>query len=344
MCGIVAFVPSYHEAGPPRSVQVLVDALPDVGEYQADRDAVPALIEHLEEIGKRVETAVDLFRNAWAVRLLGDPRVDTGELRTRLSALSAWALRVERQFDAEVAGVDAAAVEAIRASVRYLRDQLFAIEHDGVRVAQAAWAFTDESWTERSAVSYAAIATALDVIDRLEVRGRDSAGMSVWVELADADRAVLDRLKGLAARCDPLLRDGSVLRTQRGICFVYKRAAIIGRLGDNTAHIRAAVRDDEALHTVLGLPSAVVTVLAHTRWASVGRGHRPRTHTRSTTRSRTAQRMALSRSPCSTAMLTTTSPLANARVTSRILPASPPTPNWFRCSSRTAFERAAQRH
>jgi hypothetical protein len=39
-------------------VQVLVDALPDVGANQADGDAVPALIVHLEEIGKRVETAV----------------------------------------------------------------------------------------------------------------------------------------------------------------------------------------------------------------------------------------------------------------------------------------------
>ena len=156
--------------------------------------------------------------------------------------------------------VETAAVEVTRASVRCVRYHLFAIEHDCLRVAQAAMALTDGLWTERSAVSYAAIATALDVIDRLEVRGRDSAGISVWVELTDADIPVLDRLAGLSARSDPLLRDGSVLRTRRRICFVYKRAAVVGRLGDNTAHIRAGVRADDSSQD------------------AVGRGDRTRTH------------------------------------------------------------------
>jgi glucosamine--fructose-6-phosphate aminotransferase (isomerizing) len=102
--------------------------------------------------------------------------------------------------------------------------------------------------------------------------------MSVWVELADADSRVLDRLEWLSARSDPLLRDGWVLRTRRGICFVYKRAAVVGRLGDNTAHIRAGVRADDSLHAVLELSSAAVTVLAHTRWASVGRTSASKAH------------------------------------------------------------------
>jgi glutamine---fructose-6-phosphate transaminase (isomerizing) len=97
--------------------------------------------------------------------------------------------------------------------------------------------------------------------------------VSVWVELADADHAVLDRLKGPAAWWDPLLRDGSVLRTQRGICFAYKRAAIIGRLGEQHRAYPGRRSDDEALHTMLGLPSAAVTALAHTvsqRRADIG--------------------------------------------------------------------------
>ncbi len=42
----------------------------------------PDLIELLAEVGKRVESAVDLFRSASAVRLLGDSRVDVGEVQT----------------------------------------------------------------------------------------------------------------------------------------------------------------------------------------------------------------------------------------------------------------------
>ena len=59
--------------------------------------------------------------------------------------------------------------------------------------------------------------------------------------------------------------------TADGVCFVYKRAAIVGKLGDNAAALRRALRDDADLHALLTLPSAAVTVLAHTRWASVGR-------------------------------------------------------------------------
>ena len=88
MCGIVAFVPTYDAGCKPRSVEVLVDALPGVGNDQADADADPALIERLEEVDKRVESAVDLFRSAWAAWHLGDPCVNAGELRTRLTALS----------------------------------------------------------------------------------------------------------------------------------------------------------------------------------------------------------------------------------------------------------------
>src|SRR5215468_3218081 len=59
--------------------------------------------------------------------------------------------------------------------------------------------------------------------------------------------------------------------TGHGVCFVYKHAAIVGKLGDNGAALRQALRDDADLHALLALPSATVTVLAHTRWASVGR-------------------------------------------------------------------------
>ena len=54
------------------------------------------------------------------------------------------------------------------------------------------------------------------------------------------------------------------------LSFVYKAAAEIGELGDNTAKLRAAVRDDELLRRVLASDTAEAVVLGHTRWASVG--------------------------------------------------------------------------
>src|SRR5260370_12710902 len=56
-----------------------------------------------------------------------------------------------------------------------------------------------------------------------------------------------------------------------GLSAVYKSASVVGRLGDNVRAVRREIAADADLGAVLALPSARVTVLAHTRWASVGR-------------------------------------------------------------------------
>ncbi|MFN2462217.1 MAG: hypothetical protein ABR591_16310, partial [Candidatus Velthaea sp.] len=61
------------------------------------------------------------------------------------------------------------------------------------------------------------------------------------------------------------------VRTPAGhLSLVYKVAAEIGELGDNTRALRGAIRGDQLLRTALASPDAQVTVLGHTRWASVG--------------------------------------------------------------------------
>jgi glucosamine--fructose-6-phosphate aminotransferase (isomerizing) len=54
------------------------------------------------------------------------------------------------------------------------------------------------------------------------------------------------------------------------LSFVYKAAAEIGELGDNTRALRAAIAADDLLHRAVHADGAEVTVLGHTRWASVG--------------------------------------------------------------------------
>lgn len=129
--------------------------------------------------------------------------------------------------------------------------------------------------------------TVLNSMDRLEVRGRDSAGISqVFVldgpEYERFQRAVAERglSQDLSARTNQeiLLNRGISLRKslhQDGvdhisITFTYKVAAEIGRLGDNIAFIRRQIREDELLHLIAATSSSSVMVYAHTRWASVG--------------------------------------------------------------------------
>src|SRR5690606_37038062 len=53
--------------------------------------------------------------------------------------------------------------------------------------------------------------------------------------------------------------------------FTYKRAAEIGELGDNVAHLRDDIRADKILfETIETNEQCHEMVLAHTRWASMG--------------------------------------------------------------------------
>ena len=123
------------------------------------------------------------------------------------------------------------------------------------------------------------IQVVLSALDRLEVRGRDSAGLHlfVWDHGLDlSSEPVRHLLTGRAD--DELFTSGAVRVVDRVLSFVYKAAAEIGELGDNTRALRAAMTNDRLLHLALASPSARVSVLAHTRWASVGIVSQPNAH------------------------------------------------------------------
>jgi glucosamine--fructose-6-phosphate aminotransferase (isomerizing) len=60
--------------------------------------------------------------------------------------------------------------------------------------------------------------------------------------------------------------------------FVYKAAAEIGELGDNTKTMRQHILQDALLRRVVSAKNAQVSVIGHTRWASVGIISEPNAH------------------------------------------------------------------
>lgn len=122
------------------------------------------------------------------------------------------------------------------------------------------------------------IELALENLDRLEVRGRDSAGIAIQLTLNpmwSADvvpaplRTELDR-----RTADTHADGGSVLihtlQDGRQVCrFIYKVANLIGKLGDNGNNLRTAIREDALLWEV-AKHTQTLGVIAHTRWASNG--------------------------------------------------------------------------
>ena len=162
-------------------------------------------------------------------------------------------------------------MEQLNAALVRAKDALWALRHDRLRTARAVADLAGRDATPSALAGFAAVQIALSAIDRLEVRGRDSAGLHllVWGHGLDLGSDAVRRL--LAGRdSDALFGSGSVRAAEGNLAFVYKAAKEIGELGDNTAALRAAIAADGLLHLALAAPTARVTVLGHTRWASVG--------------------------------------------------------------------------
>ncbi|MGB6067777.1 MAG: SIS domain-containing protein [Desulfomonilaceae bacterium] len=137
---------------------------------------------------------------------------------------------------------------------------------------------TPNSGRARHLVAWA-VEQVMENIDRLEVRGRDSAGIAIQCLLlknADLD-AVLGRESQGNGPCAETLKSGAqrIISTTKladariSYTFIYKIANLVGRLGDNTSRLRDAIRGDKLLWKIAALTEQV-NIIAHTRWASNG--------------------------------------------------------------------------
>ncbi len=129
-----------------------------------------------------------------------------------------------------------------------------------------------ENLENRVIAVYRSINLVLRSLDRIEVRGRDSAGISIaltGVELDDSTKNLLEKRINSTFSNLSIRISGS--KDKSIVYFVYKRAAEIGELGDNVKHIRASIMNDDLFFDlVLQNQNCHEMVLAHTRWASMG--------------------------------------------------------------------------
>lgn len=123
----------------------------------------------------------------------------------------------------------------------------------------------------------------LENIGRLEVRGRDSLGVSCLVSFdgPESYRSFRESLgpRGLEAewerrRALPDLVHAALRDHPSGpepcLVFVFKVAEEVGALGDNVRRLEEAVRQDTLFWTACASPGARTNLFAHTRWASNG--------------------------------------------------------------------------
>ena len=252
-------------------------------------DVLAPLVAAVDLLGtadpSRLSDAADLLEGA--DRLLGgvpgllaldrDP-----SLVGRVTATLAVAPRLLVGFE-EVLG-ESTDVEEANATLVRVRDALWSITRDrlGTHVGVASLRSAAPAPSDAGLAVLLSTQQALSAIDRLEVRGRDSAGLqlTLWDHGLDpADPAVVART------ADPLHRTGSVrVLDGGGLAFVVKVAAEIGELGDNTAALRGALAADGLLARALAAPAVEGSLLGHTRWASVGLISEPNAHPLDSTR------------------------------------------------------------
>ncbi|MEI6130367.1 MAG: glucosamine-6-phosphate synthase, partial [Planctomycetota bacterium] len=264
MCGIIAVLRRKSRRTPPppkildTAVTAAIYAL-DQGmsatQIQAAADALIALDREL----RGVPGLCTMLADEAAARHCAD----------RLRAMQARIAAFEQLIDADEANNTDDAVEQRNAALVQLKDALWAVLMDRLLNAAAVREFAAGNAQPQAIANYASIVAALSALDRLEVRGRDSAGISVIVSGIDPNAPALrSMLQGRIE--DPLFQNHSVRVTNKTIDLVYKHAAEIGELGDNTRALRSAMRGDPLLQALLRQPAAEVLVLGHTRWASVG--------------------------------------------------------------------------
>jgi glucosamine--fructose-6-phosphate aminotransferase (isomerizing) len=279
MCGIVAVVRRRGSR-----------AVPDVVELTAQLDAAVARLGPTLESMEPADVVRAMHDAAAAVEGVDRQLRGTAGLRALLAAgpgghekggpvddlercvgqLEAGIVRIERFLDAQGARFGNH-VEAVNASLEQLKDAVWAVRHDRLRAARAVAQMTGPDPSIAAVEACASIQIVLSALDRLEVRGRDSAGVHVTVEGHGLDLAAPDVHAQLSERTsDRLFRANAVRVSDGHLCFVYKAAAEIGELGDNTRAIRRAIVADDLLRLALRGDDAQATVLAHTRWASVG--------------------------------------------------------------------------
>jgi glutamine---fructose-6-phosphate transaminase (isomerizing) len=282
MCGIIAILrrPSGRTAPP---VAPLLKALDYVAERlgRAADTPDPELRQTFGEAAATLDAVNrSLTGTAGVACLLSRPGLPVAEaVAARAAVLESHIARIERRLDAGDVLLSPAELEAVNAALIGVKDAVWAIGEDRVRSARAiadlafgAYGSGPDARLSTAALDgFWAVQAALSALDRLEVRGRDSAGLHLLISGHDLDLRAPDVQALVAARAaDPLFTSRAVRTPLGHLSFVYKAAAEIGELGDNTRALRAAIRSDPLLHRALENDDARCTVLGHTRWASVG--------------------------------------------------------------------------
>lgn len=196
----------------------------------------------------------------------------------------------KRIFKNEASNLKSQDVDTVSNRLEKLNDIYWCIQKeilDNILAIEDLVSGEDVKKSEKALTVFKRINAVLNSIDRLEVRGRDSAGISIIFTFTKQEfenfresmikAGLSDRLRQrtnhrVLSNTSITINDTFPETGQHfvNISIVYKFAAEIGSLGDNIAFIRRQIKNDLILQLVSTCDYISHSVSAHTRWASVG--------------------------------------------------------------------------
>lgn len=270
MCGIVGFLSQgawTQDSNLSWLDQVLAQvetALAEVQPEVAIRTVITELAGHFDEL----MSFSTHFAASWE-----------DSVRQRLQQLAQQLAALETHLNQTATHLDPSPSEreTLRDYAWQIRAEVLATIDRTLELFPAARSMAETPCRHQHFVAWA-LQMVLENLDRLEVRGRDSAGLGLQLTLPASGS--LERLDG--ALMDELAERSRLLHAEHGSIrrhaladgrevyqFVYKVANLIGKLGDNGSALRAAIRSDKLLWS-LATAMEHIAILAHTRWASNG--------------------------------------------------------------------------
>lgn len=214
-----------------------------------------------------------------------------GKLFNLTETMKIFLAEEEKILEDSAAKFSSADLEIINSRIILFKDILWGLEKD---ILDNFAKILDLSGSDKPAAlnrptfkKYRQLNLLLNSLNRLEVRGRDSAGLQIVFSLKkekDFERVLSDlRGKGLYEDYWKRSQQGDLLngsigvashkisgKTKTIITFTYKTFSIVGELERNAKDLKQTIKSDKIFQYFARMDATSETALLHTRWASVG--------------------------------------------------------------------------
>lgn len=304
-CGLAGIISIKGKPAPPDAVDLnqmerQVEKIENKG-FKTCQDSALSLEGHYlggsSTIKDLLSSVRTLKQDEAFARIFSDQKI-----QDRLSDFSSRLLKVANRetafFTEQMGSLEAKHVDILSNRIEDLKDISWCINVEITRNIKKVAAFVSGiniEGTPAPVIIFKKINAVLNSIDRLEVRGRDSAGISLLFILdpihfqtfiGDIENHHLEKELEKRTSGNVLVnRNLSIRRSNPdepsetvAITFTYKIAAEIGSLGDNIRFLRSQITEDRILKRLVLIPHQFQTVSSHTRWASVGAITEPNCH------------------------------------------------------------------